>query len=235
VSFKIKNSVLSTLKEDQFSGSESQCPNLHLQKFYEACDYTDPPGVSESSKRLRLFKYSLTGRAKDWLDTIPPNTINTWQELEVKFLERYFPIHKYLERRQDITSFEQGDSETLYDAWERFKLSLKKCPKHGIDSHAQMQHFTQGLRPQTRMFLDASAGGSLKNKNENEARELVENMSQNEYRVQNDRGAKKKGGMLELDTQTTLLGQSSMMNSQMAAMLKHFTNSPNSQVQVMAA
>jgi hypothetical protein len=98
-----------------------------------------------------------------------------------------------------------------------------------------MQHFTQALRPQTRMFLDASAGGSLKNKNENEARELVENMSQNEYRVQNDRGAKKKGGMLELDTQTTLLGQSTMMNSQMAAMLKHFTNSPNSQVQVMAA
>ncbi|MCI30470.1 hypothetical protein A2U01_0051679, partial [Trifolium medium] len=29
------------------------------------CDYTDPPGVSESDKRLRLFKHSLTGRAKD--------------------------------------------------------------------------------------------------------------------------------------------------------------------------
>ncbi|XP_045822039.1 uncharacterized protein LOC123914922 [Trifolium pratense] len=228
VSFEIKNYVLSALKEDQFSGSESQ-------KFYEACDYTDPPGVSESAKRLRLFKYSLIGRAKDWLDTIPPNTINTWQELEVKLLERYFPIHKYHERRQDITSFEQGDSETLYDAWERFKLSLKKCPKHGIDSHAQMQHFTQGLGPQTRMFLDASTGGSLKNKNENEARELLENMSQNEYRVQNDRGAKKKGGMLELDTQTALLAQSTLMNSQMAAMLKHFTNSSNSQMQVRAA
>ncbi|CAJ2638201.1 unnamed protein product [Trifolium pratense] len=81
------------------------------------------------------------------------------------------------------------------------------------------------------MFLDASAGGSLKNKNENEARELVENMSQNEYRVQNDRGAKKKGGMLELDTQTALLAQSTLMNSQMATMLKHFTNTPNSQAQ----
>ncbi|CAJ2653112.1 unnamed protein product [Trifolium pratense] len=85
------------------------------------------------------------------------------------------------------------------------------------------------------MFLDASAGGSLKNKNENEARDLVENMSQNEYRAQNDRGAKKKGGMLELDTQTALLAQSTLMNSQMTTMLKHFTNSPNSQAQVMAA
>ncbi|MCI85331.1 hypothetical protein A2U01_0106610, partial [Trifolium medium] len=64
-----------------------------------------------------------------------------------------------------------------------------------------MQMFTQGLRPQTRMLLDASAGGSLKNKDEDQAKELVETMSQNEYRAQNDRGAKKKGGVLELDTQ----------------------------------
>ncbi|XP_045831120.1 uncharacterized protein LOC123922450 [Trifolium pratense] len=235
VSFDIKNSVLSALKENQYSGAETQCPNLHLEHFYEACDYTDPPGVSESDKRLRLFKYSLTGRAKDWLDTIPPNTINTWQELEMKFMDRYFPIHKYLERRADITSFEQGDSETLYDAWERFKLSLKKCPKHGLDSHTQMQHFTQGLRAQTRMFLDASAGGSLKNKNQTQARELVESMAQNEYRVENDRGAKKKAGMIELDTQTALLAQSTLMNSQMAAVLKHLTSTPNAQMPVMAA
>ncbi|CAJ2665138.1 unnamed protein product [Trifolium pratense] len=85
------------------------------------------------------------------------------------------------------------------------------------------------------MFLDASAGGSLKNKDESEARELVESMAQNEYRVQNDRGAKKKSGMLELDTQTALLAQSTLMNTQMAAMLKHFTNSSSSQMQVMAA
>ncbi|MCI68839.1 hypothetical protein A2U01_0090100, partial [Trifolium medium] len=60
-------------------------------------------------------------------------------------------------------------------------------------------------------------------------------MAQNEYRVQNDRGAKKKPGMLELDTQTDLLAQSTLMNSQMAAMLKHFNNSSNPQMQVMAA
>ncbi|MCI17422.1 hypothetical protein A2U01_0038569, partial [Trifolium medium] len=30
VAFDIKNTMLSSLKEDQYSGSESQCPNLHL-------------------------------------------------------------------------------------------------------------------------------------------------------------------------------------------------------------
>ncbi|GAU44556.1 hypothetical protein TSUD_400200 [Trifolium subterraneum] len=189
VTFDIKNTVINALKEDQYSGAESQCPNLHLSHFYDACDYTDPPGISESDKRLRLFKFSLTGRAKDWLDTIPPGTIATWQDLERKFKDRYFSIHKFLERRSEIMNFEQGNSETLYDAWERFKLCLKKCPDHGIDELQQMQYFTQGLRPQTRMLLDASAGGSLKNKDEVEAKELVETMAQNEYRAQNDQGA----------------------------------------------
>ncbi|MCI21853.1 hypothetical protein A2U01_0043024, partial [Trifolium medium] len=98
-----------------------------------------------------------------------------------------------------------------------------------------MQHFTQGLRAQARMLLDASAGGSLKNKNENEAKDLVETMAQNEYRAHNDRSAKKKAGMLELDTQTTLLAQSKLMNTQMESLLKQFTNSSTAQAQVKAA
>ncbi|CAJ2642447.1 unnamed protein product [Trifolium pratense] len=224
VSFDIKNTVLSALKENPYSGSEAQCPNLHLSHFYEACDYTDPPGVSESDKRLRLFKHSLTGRAKDWLDMIPAGTIETWRQLERKFLDRYFPIHKFLERRAEISNFEQADGETLYDAWERFKVCLKRCPNHGFDGHNQMQMFTQGLRAQTRMILDASAGGSLKNRDETEARELVESMAQNEYRATNDRGAKKKGGVLELDTQTALLAQQKLMTSQMEAMMKLLSN-----------
>ncbi|GAU46577.1 hypothetical protein TSUD_402660 [Trifolium subterraneum] len=202
VSFDIKNTVLNALKENQYSGAESQCPNLHLEHFDEACGYTDPPNVSESDKKLRLFKLSLKGRARDWIDTLPPNTIATWDELAIKFKERYFPIHKFLERRNEITTFQQGETESL---------------------------------PQARMLLDASAGGSLRNKVESQARELIENMAQNEYRVQNDRGPKKKPGMLELDTGTALLAGQSKMSNSIESLLKIFTNQSASQAQVNAA
>jgi hypothetical protein len=143
-------------------------------------------------------------------------------------------MHKFLERRAEIVNFEQGDAESLYDAWERFKLCLKRCPKHGIDSHAQMQHFTQGLRAQTRMLLDASAGGSLKNKDEREAMELIESMAQNEYRANNDRGGKKKPGMLELEANSALLAESKLMNTKMETLLQHFTNASSAQHQSRA-
>ncbi|MCI27906.1 hypothetical protein A2U01_0049106, partial [Trifolium medium] len=51
--------------------------------------------------------------------------------------------------------------------------------------------------------------------------------AQNEYRAQNDRGAKKKAGVLELDTQNALLSQSKLMTNQMETLIKHFTSSPS--------
>ncbi|KAK2415945.1 hypothetical protein QL285_038382 [Trifolium repens] len=40
VSFDIKNTVFNALKENQYTWDETQCPNLHLEHFYEACGYT---------------------------------------------------------------------------------------------------------------------------------------------------------------------------------------------------
>ncbi|MCI83783.1 hypothetical protein A2U01_0105059, partial [Trifolium medium] len=57
-------------------------------------------------------------------------------------------------------------------------------------------------------------------------------MAQNKYRAQNDRGAKKKGGVLELDPQNALLAQSKLMTNQMEAMIKHLTNAQPQLAQV---
>ena len=47
--------------------------------------------------------------------------------------------------RNDITSFVQMENESLYDAWERFKDLLRKCPYHGIPPWVQIQTFYNGL------------------------------------------------------------------------------------------
>lgn len=48
----------------------------------------------------------------------------------------------------------------------------------------QIFYITVGLRSTTKMLLDASAGGTIKNKTIEEVRELIENMIQNDYELQ---------------------------------------------------
>jgi hypothetical protein len=40
--------------------------------------------------RVRLFSLSLTGTAFAWYTALPPNSINSWNELESKFHEHFF-------------------------------------------------------------------------------------------------------------------------------------------------
>ncbi|PPD90687.1 hypothetical protein GOBAR_DD12374 [Gossypium barbadense] len=44
----------------------------------------------------------------------------------------YFPPSKNAKLRNEITTFQQLDDESLYEAWERFKELLRKCPHYGI-------------------------------------------------------------------------------------------------------
>lgn len=45
-------------------------------------------------------------------------SITTWDDLAQKFLAKFFSLAKRAKMRNDITSFMQQDSESLYKAWE---------------------------------------------------------------------------------------------------------------------
>ena len=57
------------------------------------------------------------------------------------YLGRFFPPSLTSERRKEISVFNQEEDESLYIAWEKFKILLKRCPMHGIDLKTQMEIF----------------------------------------------------------------------------------------------
>lgn len=125
VVFDIKTTFLAALRETQFSRKESEYCNAHLTHILEACNIINLAGVSESDKRLLLVVYSPSEWAKDWLNALPSDNIATWGQLKKWFLYWIFPATKDLERHE-ILNFQQEDRETLFDAWERYKLLLKR-------------------------------------------------------------------------------------------------------------
>jgi len=78
VAFDIKTSVQNGLKDRQFDGTDSMSPHEHMSNFAETYEFCVPPAtVAEDQNKLRLFAFTLTGKAKHWLLTLPSGTIQT--------------------------------------------------------------------------------------------------------------------------------------------------------------
>ncbi|XP_062100235.1 uncharacterized protein LOC133806120 [Humulus lupulus] len=143
----------------QFNGMQTDDHHLHHPLFNEVCDSFKLPRFTKDALRLKLFPYSLRDRARTWLNSLPSDSVTTWQELAERFLMKYFPPTKNAKLYNEITSFEQLDKESLYEAWERFKELLQKFPHHGIPHCIQMETFYNGQNAHTRMVVDASLNG----------------------------------------------------------------------------
>ncbi|KAH9727218.1 hypothetical protein KPL70_008578 [Citrus sinensis] len=165
----------------QFNGLPNEDSHLHLKLFLEVSDAFKIAGATQDALRLRLFPYSLRDRARAWLNSLPSDSITTWNELADKFLMKYFSPTKNAKLRNEITSFHQLEDESLYEAWERFKELLRRCPHHGIPCCIQLETFYNGLNLSTRLMVDASANGALLSKSYTEAYEILERIANNNY------------------------------------------------------
>jgi len=75
-----------------------------------------------------------------------------------KFLKKYFPEFKTAEGKAVISSFHQFADKSLSEALERFCGLLRRTLTHGFSEPIQINIFIDGLRPQSKQLLDASAG-----------------------------------------------------------------------------
>ncbi|GJS96199.1 reverse transcriptase domain-containing protein [Tanacetum coccineum] len=83
------------------------------------------PNVPNTSVKLMLFPFSLEGAARIWLEKEPPRSIETWDDLVSKFINKFFPPSKTTNLRNEITRFQQKFDETFYEAWDRFNDLLR--------------------------------------------------------------------------------------------------------------
>ncbi|GJT76800.1 pyruvate dehydrogenase (acetyl-transferring) kinase, mitochondrial [Tanacetum coccineum] len=104
---------------------------------------------------LRAFPMSLTGAASRWLRNKPSGLITTWEDPKTKFLSKYFPPARTAKKMEEINNFQQEPDENLYQAWERFKELLMKCPQHYLTEMQEVVLFYNGLDVPTRQILDS--------------------------------------------------------------------------------
>nr|GEZ59177.1 reverse transcriptase domain-containing protein [Tanacetum cinerariifolium] len=151
--FGLKNDMIQQVQNSfQFHGLPGDDANKHLDKFLH---------VTQSIK----------------FDRLPSNSINTFEQMAKMFLGNYFPPSMVTKLKNKITKFRQRPDESLFKAWERYKLSIDRFPNHNVLPITQIDTFYNGLTLRHRDTINAAAGGTFMKRRPEECYDLIENMT----------------------------------------------------------
>ena len=199
--FELKPALITMVQQHQFTGHPTEDPNEHLGRFLRMANTVKLNGVRPEVIKLHLFPFSLRDTAATWYVSSPYGSVDSWDELVEAYLCRFFPPSLTSERRREIIVFQQGEDESLYVAWERFKRLLKRCPMHGIGLKTQMDIVYHALNDISKGIIDASCCGAFKRKSAEEARDLIEDLAKCNMKTPSEfsRGNSRGKGILELN------------------------------------
>ncbi|GKC11377.1 hypothetical protein Tco_1008159 [Tanacetum coccineum] len=208
-SFELKGKFLKELRDNTFSGSDHEDANEHIEKVLEIIDLFYILSITQDQVMLRAFLMSLTRATSRWLRNKPSGSITTWEDLKTKFLSKYCPPARTTKKIEGINNFQQEPDETIYQAWERFKELLMKCPKHYLMEMQEVILFYNVLDVQTRHILDSK--GVIPSKTTADVKVAIQEMA--EYskkwhnRTSRTRSTETSNGLAAIQAQLNNLGR----------------------------
>nr|XP_016507172.1 PREDICTED: uncharacterized protein LOC107824879 [Nicotiana tabacum] len=145
--------------------------------------------------------------------------------MTTKFLEKYFSAAKTGRMRKEIHNFSQGEGETVFESWERFKELLRRCPYNGMEQWMQLHYFWDGLKPSSRILLNSVVVGPLMKKTSDEIVTLLNELSEDAEQWSTDQGDRRRPARVHQ------VKSSVAMQAQIAAMAKDIKQLTVAQVQ----
>ncbi|XP_050254844.1 uncharacterized protein LOC126700677 [Quercus robur] len=173
---ELKQGLLAILLD--FRGQENENPYVHVRAFEKVISSFYAQNVIETAK-LRFFPFLLKDKARGWLYILKPRSIGSWREMAKEFFKKHFPPHKVQQVKRRIASFVQGENETLYQAWERYKDLFNFCPTHGYEDWRLVSYFYEGLTPRDRQVVQLSCEGDFLQKEPEDAMDYLDEIAEN--------------------------------------------------------
>nr|GFA07025.1 reverse transcriptase domain-containing protein [Tanacetum cinerariifolium] len=130
--FEFKHGHLTLVQNKQFYGHDKEDPYAHIRYFNKIASTLKFPNVLNTSIKLMLFPFSLKGAARIWLEKEPPQSIFSWDDLVLKFINKFFLLSKTSNLRNEITNFQQRFDESFNQDSLNFAIGgnfLDKMPR----------------------------------------------------------------------------------------------------------
>nr|GEW91642.1 hypothetical protein [Tanacetum cinerariifolium] len=120
-----------------YDGSED--PKDHL-KIFQAAAKTERWAMSTL---CHMFNSTLIESARVWFDDLPPESIDSYEDLKKAFLENSLQQKKYIKDPTELQNIKQRDGESTKDFVRRYKLESKDVK--GASECMRISGFVQGI------------------------------------------------------------------------------------------
>ena len=159
--YELKNIHFNMLPS--FHGMSTEDPLAHIRGIFNmVSNMALVEGVTKQHLKVKVFPYTMKDKAKTWLNSLRPRTLTSWNDIQNKFLEKFFSTQKTDTLRDNIMQFTQQANETFSEAWERFNNFL--ISHHDLPTLVLIRIFYKGLTVSSKATVNNYAGGSIKNK-----------------------------------------------------------------------
>ena len=115
--FELKPTLIIMVQQNQFAGHSTENPNEHLGRFLRIANSINLSGVKPEVIQLQLFPFSLRDMAITWFNSLPHESVNTWEELMRACFKKFFTPSLNSEQGLEKTNSKHGEDENRYTAW----------------------------------------------------------------------------------------------------------------------
>ena len=136
----------------QFDGKGN--PKQHIAHFIETCENAGTQG----GLLVKQFVRSLKGNAFDWYTDLEPESIDSWEQLEREFLNRFYSTRRTV-GMMELTNTKQWQDEPVVDYINRWRSLSLDCKDRlseisAVEMCIQGMHWgllyiLQGIKPRT--------------------------------------------------------------------------------------
>lgn len=100
------STVLHLLQMKRLLGGQAhEDAHNYLMNFIDVWNHLNIATITQEFIYMHLFPFSITGKVITWLGELSKGSITSLTELTESFLNRYFPLSRMLQFRDEITNF----------------------------------------------------------------------------------------------------------------------------------
>ena len=115
--YELEPALITMVQQNQFAGQSTENPNEHLGQFMRIANSIKLSGVKPEVIQLQLFPFFLRDMAITWFNSLPHESVNTWEELMRAYFNKFIIPSLPSKQRREITNSKHEGDENRYIAW----------------------------------------------------------------------------------------------------------------------